>query len=526
MPTDLDIPTPIVRRLDVSASMRRLGSGGAWRSTLPGTVAGIAVAATLLSPHQALAQREAELPRAVPEYPAELASAACTQTVTGSQLQSAVMRARAGAVLCLAPGQRFTGQLGLPQRKDDGWVVIRTAPAPEHPAPGIRIRPSQASSLAQIATNNGGGAAAIRVERGARGWYLALLEVTIDPSLDKVLGTIVNFPRGASDLVLDRVLLRAGADQQVQRCLVINSASTSVVSSWLDECHAKGYDSQAVVSWESDGPVLLDNNTLAGAGENIMLGGADAREPGVSPQDWTITRNHVVTPPSWNRRWTKKNLFETKNARRILVEGNVFEGSWSDGQVGYAFVLKSANQSGNCTWCSASDITIRRNLIRHAAGVFGITGKEGSSNRRVDSLSRRFYIGENWAEEIGRAPYTGAQQLVSIMQAATDITIERNTLTGSDIRNDFMVATPPPSAVRLTFRRNVLTRGRYSLHGCGGPIARCLPGAQLAGNVFVGGGGPLGPGVAASGSLGGALGSAGVQRSVVEAATKGVVVDP
>ncbi|HEX4931555.1 MAG TPA: hypothetical protein VFV33_00150, partial [Gemmatimonadaceae bacterium] len=319
----------------------------------------------------------------------------------------------------------------------------------------------------------------------------------------------------------------AGAEQQVQRCVALNSASTSIISSWLDECHAKGYDSQAVVSWESDGPVLLDNNTLAGAGENIMLGGADPREPGVSPQDWTITRNHVVTPDAWNRRWTKKNLFETKNARRVLVEGNVFEGSWTDGQIGYAFVLKTANQSGRCIWCLASDVTIRRNLIRRAAGVFGITGKEGGPGKQVDSLTRRFLITENWAEAIGEEPYTGAQQLVSIMQGALDVTVERNTLTGTNIRNDFMVSPPMPSAVRFTFRRNVLTRGKYSLHGCGRAIAACLPLAQLSGNVLVGpGGGAPAPGFASAGSLAGALGSAGVQRAVVEEATRGVVVDP
>lgn len=466
------------------------------------------------------------LPRALPTFPESLASAPCTRTVGGSQLQSAVNRARAGMVLCLRPGEHFVGQLTLPRRDDAGWVVIRTTPVAGHPAPGERVRPSHQGALAHLATTLGGAGATVRADRGARGWYLALLDITIEPSVTAILGTIVNLPRGASDIVLDRVLVRAGASQQVQRCVALNSANTAIIHSWLDECHAKGYDSQAVVSWESDGPVLLDNNTLAGAGENIMLGGADAAEPGVSPQDWTITRNHIVTPVDWKGRWTKKNLFETKNARRILVERNVLDGSWTDGQVGFAFLLKSANQSGGCTWCSASDLTIRRNLIVRAAGAFGITGREGSNDKRLDSLTRRVLIAENYADGIGREPATGAQQLVAVMQGVTDLVIERNTLDGVNINNDLMVAPPRPSAVRLVFRRNALTRGQYSLHGCGGPIANCLPGGSLTGNVFVGSG-EVPPGNRSAATMAAAIAmGAGISRGDIDGATRGVVVQP
>lgn len=470
--------------------------------------------------------RQPELPRSLPQFPESLGVARCTQTIGGSQLQSAVNRAKGGAVICLKAGERFTGRISLPKRDDAGWVVVRTAPVAGQPAPGERVRPSHEGVLAQLATAEGGAGAALRVERGGRGWYLALLDVTIDPSLTAILGTIVNLPRGSSDIVLDRVLVRAGASQQVQRCLAVNSANTAIIHSWLDECHAKGYDSQAIVSWESDGPVLIDNSTLVGAGENIMLGGADASQPGVVPQDWTITRNHIVTPVEWKGRWTKKNLFETKNARRILVEGNVLDGSWTDGQVGYAFLIKTANQSGRCTWCSTSDLTIRRNLIMRAAGAFGITGREGGNKNQVDSLTRRLLITENYADDIGRPPATGAQQLVSIMQGAADVTIERNTIAGTDIKNDLSVAPPKPSAVRFVMRRNVLTRGRYSMHGCNGPMATCLPGASISGNIFVGRPGDLPQGNSGAGSLAAAIASgAGVSRASIDAATRGVIVD-
>lgn len=465
----------------------------------------------------------AELPRAVPTWPAGLATSACTVTVT-SNLQMALDAAHAGDVLCLSGV--FAGSYTLPARADSGWVVVRslTSPVP----PGTRVRPSHALQLSQLYTTAGGGAATLAAARGARGWYVRELELTIGTGVTATLGTIVHLPRGASEIVFDRVLIRAGAAQNVQRCVALNSASTAIVHSWLDECHAKGFDSQAIVSWESDGPVLLDDNTLAGAGENLMLGGADPATPGVVPQDWTITRNHIWTPVEWKGRWTKKNLFETKNARRILVEGNVLDGSWTDGQVGYAFVLKTANQSGACTWCSLNDVVIRRNLIVRAAGVFGITGREGSNTYRLDSLSRRLVIAENFADSIGLAPYTGAQQLVAVMQGVADMTITGNTLGGTGITNDLMVATPPTTAaVRLTFTRNVLTRGQYPLHGCGGPILGCLPGAVFSANVFAGPTFAAPAGITTAPTLADAITRAGsVSRGTIDAATAGVVVRP
>lgn len=481
------------------------------------------------TPPPAPAPAGVELPRSVPRFPAALATAACTQTLAATGLQAALGAARPGDVLCLAAGDRFRGTLTLPPRADSGWVVVRTAPTPGQPAPGERVRPAHQATLATLATTAGGSAATVRAARGARGWYLALLEVTIEPAVTTILGTIVELPRGSSDLVLDRVLVRAGATQQVQRCVALNSASTAILHSWLDECHAKGFDSQAIVTWESDGPVLISNNTLAGAGENIMLGGADPSTPGVVPQDWTIVRNHIVTPLAWKGVWTKKNLFETKNARRILVESNVLEGSWADGQVGYAFLLKTANQSGSCTWCSANDLTIRRNLILRAGGAVGITGREGGNTNKLDSLLRRLEVSENYADSIGLAPYSGAQQLVSIMQGAADVTVSRNTLTGTAIKNDLSVAIPPSvAAVRFVFDGNVLSRGTYPLHGCNAPILNCLPGATITGNVFVGAaisGAPVG--ITTAPTLADAIARAGsVSRATIDAAVRGVVVTP
>ena len=61
-----------------------------------------------------------------------------------------------------------------------------------------------------------------------------------------------------------------------------------------------------------------------------MFGGSDPWIKNLIPSDIEIRRNYIYTPASWKNVWTKKNLLETKNVQRLLIEGNVFDGSWVD----------------------------------------------------------------------------------------------------------------------------------------------------------------------------------------------------
>ncbi len=170
-----------------------------------------------------------------------------------------------------------------------------------------------------------------------------------------------------SDLVLDRLYIHGQTTTNTSRCVALNSARTQISDSSLDECHGKGFDSQAIWGGNGPGPFKIVNNTLRGAGENIMFGGSDPAIPGLVPSDIEIRRNYIHTPLSWKGVWTKKNLVELKNAVRVLIEGNVFDGSWPDGQSGGAITLMGTNQGGGCRWCRVTDITLRRNLVRNNA---------------------------------------------------------------------------------------------------------------------------------------------------------------
>ena len=478
------------------------------------------------------APQVAELPRSVPTIPATVRTAPCTQSVVASGLQMAVNQAAAGDVLCLPPGAVFRGTLTLPDRGDSGWVVVRTAPTMGQPAPGERVRPSQRATLATIEA--GANNSAVVTAPGARGWALTLLEVTTDSTLSTLTIALIDLQtpptaaQFARDIAIDRVWAHGWAHRPLRRCVSLQSAATAIVDSWMDDCHEKGSDSQAIAGWSGPGPYLIENNMLAGAGENILFGGATPKFPGTHPSDITIRRNHVHTPISWRGKWTKKNLFELKNARRLLVEQNVFDGSWGDGQTGIAVVIKSANQSGgNSSRDNGTrDLTFRRNLIVNASGAITVNGRGGDAGN-IDSLTRRVEITENYADSIGLAATGHDNRGVLILTGATDVLFRRNTwlspagdgsaYTGGSVGN--------LTAVRLTIDGDARTRGRYGVMGCWTPA--CAPGFASDAALIGGGNGNAPAGFTVFPSLDAALAAGfGISRSTIDAAVAGVVVHP
>jgi hypothetical protein len=501
----------------------------------------------------------AELPRALPRVPRELAGRPCTRTLKERvDLQDALDRAKGGEVICLTPGASYVGSFTLRARKDTGWVVVRTGIADDQVAtPGQRIRPSKSGPLAKlIAPPRGESVSALETESRARGWYLVLLEITTDsatrrgPTALIALGgkedaTPADAPR---DIVLDRIYAHGWPDQVLRRCVALNSASTAIVDSWLDDCHEKGSDSQAIAGWNGAGPYLIENNTLAGAGENVMFGGSDPRFAGMVPSDIVLRRNHIITPVEWKGRWSRKNLLETKNVRRLLVEENVLEGAWGDGQVGFGIVIKSANQTGGCRWCSSSDVIVRRNLMRKVGAGISVSG-QGGDRGNIDSLTRRVEITENYIDSVNVLPYNGVGQFWMFLTGVRNLYVAQNTSVSPEngrVQSSLTFGSPgKPSAIDLVFERNVMSRGRYTVSGCGGlkRLSECLPGSRVSGNVIAGnvsfgggggggggrkgggkGGDQLPPGFSTAASAAHAIGRSGMARSEIDRITNGVVV--
>ena len=146
-------------------------------------------------------------------------------------------------------------------------------------------------------------------------------------------------------------------------------------------------DSQAIAGWNTPGPITIRNNYLEAAGENILFGGAQINIPNVVPSDILVEDNVLTKDPQWRgTSWTVKNLFELKNARRVLVRRNMMEYNWSGAQAGFAVVLTPRNSSGRTPWVVIEDVEFSCNVIRSAASVFNILGHDDTA--RSGQLAR------------------------------------------------------------------------------------------------------------------------------------------
>lgn len=480
-----------------------------------------------------------ELPRTVPAYPRGLTALPCTSTVPPGSLPAALTAARGGTVLCLTG--THVGNFTVPARSDTGWVVIRSAGS----LPAGRMRPSQAGGLATLESPNPNAALAF-ARRAVRTLVLGI-EITATPTLAPGAGpvalvavgtgaetTIADLP---TDIAFERVYVHGTPTLHIRRAFMLNGGAQTVRDSWCDEIHAAGFDSQCTIAWNSPGPILIENNTLRAASENIMFGGADPNIPGVVASDVTVRRNHIEKPLSWRGGgWNVKNLIETKHSRRVLVEENVLDGSWTDGQVGYAMVLKSVS-GGRCAWCVSADWTIRRNLIRHTAAAFSIAGRaDQRGTTPTDTSNIRMAIVENWIEPLNVAPYTGDARPLIFVADNRDITVVGNVWEGGAINAAvlFDLSGGRPPVTNVVMSRNVIPRGQYGLFASGTAEGTpswakgALGSATWAGMALIGRSAALYPaGTTWHPDLASALSAgAGVSRAVIDAGIAGVVQLP
>lgn len=462
--------------------------------------------------------------------PAGLDTASCTQAIAPSQLQSAVNAAatKTGrSVLCLTPGTLFRGTLRLPKRTTPGVVVIATTPTAGQPQPGARARPSHRPVFAAIEAT--GTSPAVTYDPGASDAYFRSIEIRSDSSLATLTYALVDFaaPGSQADfaerIFFDRTYVHGWPHRPLRRCFSIQTKALVIENSWVDECHEKGTDSQAIWGASGPGPFRIVNNYLAGAGENVMFGGGDPKFRGVHPADIYMARNHVDTPLSWKPLWTKKNLFELKNAQRVVLEHNVFTGSWPQGQTGVALVIKSSNQGKTAAHRDngTRDVVIRENLILQSAAALHVMGLSGEAGRYTDSVTRRVLIERNYAETGTDPAYGNDNRGIAIWSQPQHVILRGNTWLSPAGDGSAYNASSTANASPLVIDRDLRTAGRYGFFNCW--TGACAPlglGAALVGTA-----GPKLPGVVfvSSTDAGWAAGY-GVSRPWIDVKVRGVVV--
>lgn len=408
-------------------------------------------------------------------------------------LQAALNSAVGGDEIVLADGGVYSGAFHLPNRAGGGTVVVRSNTVPV--SPHTRITPSTSASLATLVTTSV--FPALAADDGAHGWRVIGVRMRLADGVVDNYG-IVTLGGGSAtaasqfphDVVLDRVAIIGSTNGSTSRCLSLNGNALAVIDSWLAECHASGRDAQAVASWSSTGPLLIENNHLEGSGQAILLGGSDPLIAGVIPSDVTIRRNHLYKPMSWAGRWTVKAAFEIKNAKRVLFESNVIENHWADAQVGFAILMQAVTQDGRAPWSTIADVTLRANVIRNSRSGVNILSRVTSGTASVPNGSRRIVLHDNSFENVGVDPVSGGTgRYVQLLEDLQDVTLIQNTFFGPGAANAVMF--DGSLDARLVLANNVFGLSTYGILGSGfgegvSSLTHFAPGAVVSGNVFAG----------------------------------------
>jgi hypothetical protein len=426
----------------------------------------------------------AELPRMYVDSSLR-ATPAPGKTVTvkaGQDLSEALSKASCGDTVQLQAGATFRALL-LPAKKcdDSHWIVVRTdSPDSKLPPEGTRLTPcyagvsslpgrptfkcaSNENVLAKIEFQGKGGSGPVLLEPGANHYRLIGLEVTRAES-PGVIYNLVGPDKGSADhVIFDRMWIHGTAQNETVRGVMLaHLRYAAVVDSYFSDFHCVAktgscVDSQAIAGGLGDdpeGPYKIVNNFLEAAAESIQLGGARAT---ITPTDIEIRHNHLFKPLIWMKGqpgyvggldgnpFIVKNLFELKNAQRVLFEGNILENSWGGfSQTGFAILLGPKNQAigmvNVCPSCRVTDVTVRDCRISHVASGFQI-GNGLSSNGGASTDGGRYSIHDVTVDDIQPDLYNGFGVFAQISMTPGDSPTPRL----HDVRIDHVTAFPPRS---------------------------------------------------------------------------------
>src|ERR1700733_2338545 len=436
---------------------------------------------------------------------------------SGQSIEQVLSNASCGDIIQLQAGATFNGKVVLPSKNcdDSHWIIVRTsAPDSALPPEGTRLTPcyagvsslpgrpnfacsTAANVLAKLEFTAKGGSGPIQFASGANHYRLMGLELARSSSPGTIYN-LVEFNGPAAHIVFDRMWIHGTAQDETVRGIMLGPTKyVAVVDSFFTDFHCIARsgacsDAQAIAGGLGDdpmGPYKIENNFLEAAGENIIFGGGRAA---MTPADIEVLRNHMFKPLIWLRGQTGyvgaadgnafivKNLFELKNAQRVLLEGNLMENSWGGfSQVGFAILLTPKNPGAGspCTACKVTDVTIRYDSISHVGAGLQI-GNGLSDYGGVALDGQRYSIHDITIDDMDGAKYGGPSELAQISTgpgAAVLQNVKIDHITAFPLNKLFIIGDHVATSSQMknfVFTNSIVNAGTYPVWSTGG-AANC-----------------------------------------------------
>lgn len=423
----------------------------------------------------------------------------------GDNFSEALKRVELGDEIVLPAGAEFVGSFTLPKKSKPApqgrspWITIRTSALDRLPPIGNRVTPTDAQNMPKIVTPNAG--PAINSAFGAHHYHFVGIEITTTAKKTYDLVRLGFRGSGSGErakklkdlpyrFVFERCYLHGNATGDLRTGIAMNAKDFAILDSYISEVHESGSDAQALLSTNGTGPFKIINNFLEASGENVMFGGEDPKIPQLVPSDIEIFRNHISKPDRWNAgqpskddsdkgipahpdydgsRWSIKNLLELKNARRVHIEGNVFENCWAQSQSGYAILFTPRNQQGKAEWSTVENVVFTNNIIRKASAFMMILSQdnEGRPSRQAKDITIRNNLITNIAQKSA-----GGQRVIfdigggKKLSPVKNIRIENNTALFSKGGKSLIVLGDSGKIVDgFVCRNNILASGNHGIAG-------------------------------------------------------------
>ncbi len=401
----------------------------------------------------------------------------------GIDFQTALDNAQSGNVIVLDAGATYEGSFTLRKKPGNDWIYIESSALDLLPAEGNRVGPQDEVNMPLLEVTSDW-IPIIGAEAGAH--HYRFTGIKFFTAQENASGLVRfgydngeradQFEKMNHHIIFDRVYITGTDSNHLRHGIVLEGMHMAVVDSHIDQMKDDGLsDAQAILVTNSPGPFKITNNRLEATGENFMSGGQQPRIEGLVPSDFEFRDNYFFKPDVWNKNspeyngynWSVKNLFELKNAQRVLLEGNTFENSWTDAQIGYAILLTPKIQGSIADWTTVKDVTIRNNIVNDARIFVSMTGAGVENAPVYPKQLERVSIENNLATNITHRMF---DLTAGIAGPIIDLSITHNTLLfAPNVMGNAMLSTYGGSqggsvVERFELLDNIMSHANYGHH--------------------------------------------------------------